>query len=40
MKSIVLLGRARTALLKHRNMARRIMQKLDAYAADSKASAN
>jgi mRNA interferase RelE/StbE len=40
MKSIVLLGRARTALLKHRNMARLIMQKLDAYAADSNASAN
>ena len=40
MKSIVLLGRARTALLKHRNMARRIMQKLDAYAADSNAAAN
>jgi mRNA interferase RelE/StbE len=40
MKSIVLLGRARTALLKHRNMARRIMQKLDAYAGDSNASAN
>jgi mRNA interferase RelE/StbE len=40
MKSIVLLGRARTALLKHRNMARRVIQKLDAYAADSNASAN
>jgi mRNA interferase RelE/StbE len=40
MKSIVLLGRARTALLKHRNMARRIIQKLDAYAADPNALAN
>jgi mRNA interferase RelE/StbE len=40
MKSIVLLGRARTALLKHRNMARRIMQELDAYGADPNASAN
>jgi mRNA interferase RelE/StbE len=40
MKSIVVLGRARSALRKHRNIARRINDKLQAYAADPKASAN
>jgi hypothetical protein len=34
MKSVVLLGRARKALLKHRNIAPRILEKLRAYAAD------
>ena len=40
MKSVVILGRARAALLKHRNMARRRQDKLDAYAADPGSSAN
>jgi len=40
MKRIVWLGPARRALLKHRNMAQRIMRKLDGYAADPGSSAN
>jgi mRNA-degrading endonuclease RelE of RelBE toxin-antitoxin system len=40
MKRIVWLGPARWALLKHRNMAQRIMQNLEGYAADSTSSAN
>lgn len=40
MKRIVVLGPARKALLKHRNVARRILDKLAACAADPKSSAN
>ena len=40
MKTVVFSERALTALRKHRNVAARILGKLDAYAADPAASAN